>query len=63
VLLRFYAGGVPRAWVTIDASGDVSVVSATQITLDAPVIEIEGELRAQTVSYVPYGGSVPEFLT
>jgi hypothetical protein len=62
VMLQFYSGGVVRASVALEPNGNVHLTSANQITLDAPVVVINGTLEAQNIEYVPYGGSVSEFL-
>jgi hypothetical protein len=62
VMVRFYSGGVVRASVALEPNGNVHLTSATQITLDAPVIEVTGTLKAQNIQYLPYGGSVETFL-
>jgi hypothetical protein len=62
VMLRFYSGGVERASIAIEPSGNVHLTSATQITLEAPTVTVSGTLEANTVSYVPYGGTGTTFL-
>ena len=62
IALQIFAGGIARASILLAPSGDVTVTSATQVTIDAPVVNVLGTLYAQNVSYVPYGGSTSVFL-
>lgn len=62
VMARFYSGGVVRASVALEPTGNVHLTSTTQVTLDAPVVEITGTLRAQNIQYLPYGGTTETFL-
>jgi hypothetical protein len=62
VVAHFYAGGVLRASIALEPSGNVHLSSATQVTLDAPLVVITGKLQARTIEYVPFGGSTEEFL-
>ena len=62
VMLRLYSGGVVRASVALDQNGGVSLSSATEIALDAPVVSLSGTLQAQNIEYLPYGGSTEQFL-
>jgi hypothetical protein len=62
VTLRYYQGGVVRASVTMDPSGGVTLYSATHATIDAPIVNVTGELRARNVRYLPYGGGPERYL-
>jgi hypothetical protein len=63
VAVHFYSGGVMCAGVALEPTGNVHLTSTTQVTLDAPVIEITGTLKAQHIQYLPYApGSTETFL-
>jgi hypothetical protein len=62
VLVRLYSGGVVRASMALEPDGNVHLKSATQITLEAPNVEVTGTLQAGNIEYVPYGGSGSKFL-
>jgi len=62
VTLEVYQGGSLRAGVTVDADGTVTVSAATQAVIQAPVVQIQGELRAQTIYYQPFDGSPARYL-
>jgi hypothetical protein len=62
VALHFYQGGAKRAAVAIDKTGAVTVSSVGSVTIDAPVVTVTGEVRAQHVSYLPYLGGPERYL-
>jgi hypothetical protein len=62
VMLRFYAGGVVRASITLDTGGAIHLASAGAVTIDAPLIDVAGELRAHNVRYRPFDGSPERYL-
>jgi hypothetical protein len=62
VALHFYQGGAKRAAIAIDKTGAITVSSAGSVTIDAPVVTVTGELRAQHVSYAPYLGGPERYL-
>jgi hypothetical protein len=62
VTLHVFQSGSLRASLSLDPGGDVRLDSSTQVTIDAPVVNVGGELRANTVRYVPYGGGPERYL-
>jgi hypothetical protein len=62
VMLRFYAGGIVRASVTLDIGGGIHLASAGVIAIDAPLVDVSGELRARNVRYRPFDGSPERYL-
>ena len=62
ITLQVFQGGSVRASVVVDATGDVTVVSATQATIAAPVVNVNGELRAHNIRYKPYDGTPERYL-
>lgn len=62
VTLSVCQSGSVRATVTVNATGDVTVMSTTQVVIDAPIVEINGELRARNIRYKPYAGGPDQYL-
>ncbi len=62
VTLEVYQSGNLRASITADSGGSVTVTAATRATIQAPIIEVKGELRAQNVFYEPFDGSPGRYL-
>ncbi|MFN2462152.1 MAG: hypothetical protein ABR591_15970 [Candidatus Velthaea sp.] len=62
ITLHVMQGGGVRASVIVNANGDVTVTSATQATIAAPVVNVAGELRAQNIRYRPYNGDPERYL-
>lgn len=62
VMLRLFAGGVVRASVSLDGGGTVNVTSSAQVTIGAPIAQIDGELRARNIRYRPFDGSPERYL-
>jgi hypothetical protein len=62
VTLDVYQSGSLRASVHLDPAGDVTLSSSTQVTIAAPIVNVNGELRAQTVRYRPYDGAPETYL-
>ena len=62
VTLEVFQSGSLRASLSIDPGGDVRLASVTQVTVAAPVVNVIGELRAQTIRYQPYDGAPERYL-
>jgi hypothetical protein len=62
VTLHVFQSGSLRASLSLQPGGDVRLDSATQVTIAAPIVNVIGELHAQTIRYSPYGGGPETFL-
>jgi hypothetical protein len=62
VTLEVFQSGSLRASLSIDPGGDMRLDSVAQVTIAAPVVNIIGELRAQTIRYQPYDGGPEAYL-
>ncbi|MGA8097519.1 MAG: hypothetical protein WB810_02545 [Candidatus Cybelea sp.] len=60
--VQVWQSGSLRASLVVGASGDVTLTSATQVAIDASIVTVNGELRAQNIRYKPYDGSPEKYL-
>jgi len=55
IVLRYAQAGIERASVAISNDGTLRLHSVTAVHIDAPVLQLNGELQAGTIRYVSAG--------